>query len=175
MLAALTGVGIGWARGGRVGALGDVAFKNLSLLAMAVVPVLIARLVRLPPSIVRVLLAVGYMGALVVLWQNRRLPWVLVVFVGLALNSLVMLLNGGRMPVTAQVLGSVALGADDPHYVLAAPATRLASLGDVLPVRVGGLGAVLSPGDLLIALGLAGFVQRQMRGDGPPRGTQSGG
>ncbi|HKV44695.1 MAG TPA: DUF5317 family protein [bacterium] len=169
MLAALTGVGIGWARGGCIRALGSVPLKNLPFLGIAVVLVLVARAARVPLPGARALLAAGDLGALVVLWRNRRLPWMSVLFIGLALNTLVMLANGGRMPVTAKVLGLVALGSGDPWYTVAGPDTRWALLGDVLPVRIGGLGAVLSVGDLLMAIGLAGFVARQMRREASPR------
>ncbi len=36
-------------------------------------------------------------------------------------------------------------------------------LGDVVPLGVGALWTVLSLGDLLMALGLAGFIQAEMR------------
>src|SRR2546430_11737070 len=41
------------------------------------------------------------LAALIALWQNRHHPFGLLVCSGLALNSLVILLNGGRMPVSA--------------------------------------------------------------------------
>ncbi|HLW59959.1 MAG TPA: DUF5317 family protein [bacterium] len=166
-------MGIGWARGGSLRALGSVPLKNLPFLGIAVLLVLAARAASVPPVLARALLAAGDLGALIVLWRNRRLPWMPILFIGLALNTLVMLANGGRMPVTGQVLGLMALGSGDPWYTAAGRGTRWAFLGDVLPVRVGVLGAVVSVGDLLMAVGLAGFVARQMgreaiaRGDGP--------
>src|SRR5712691_2405319 len=143
MLAALTGVGLGWARGGRLGALGTVSIVNLSVLGIAVVLVLAARFTPLPPDAARVLEMCGALAALIVLWQNRRHPWMLLVFFGLALNSLVMLLNGGRMPISGPALLRVAHGLSQaqiggaPRYTVVGPATRLPSLGDVLPLRVG--------------------------------------
>src|SRR5207302_10524997 len=43
VLAALTGMGIGWARGGRLGALGGVSFRNPWLLGAAIALALVAR------------------------------------------------------------------------------------------------------------------------------------
>src|SRR5437870_11325336 len=43
ILAALTGMGIGWARGGRLGALGSLSFRNSWLLGTAIGLALIAR------------------------------------------------------------------------------------------------------------------------------------
>jgi uncharacterized protein DUF5317 len=106
---------------------------------------------------------------MVVLWQNRRHPWIPVVLAGLALNSLVMWLNGGRMPLSGAALAAAVQGIgaptwafSDPRHVVASPGTPLAALGDAFPIRVAGYGAVVSPGDLLMSLGLAGFVQRHM-------------
>ena len=53
------------------------------------------------------------------------------------------------------------------RYVLAGPHTRVTALGDTLSVRIGNAGMVLSPGDVVMALGLAGFVQGRMRGATP--------
>jgi hypothetical protein len=164
-------LGIGWARGGSLRALGSVPLKNLPFLGIAFLLVLVARAAPVPPVPARALLAAGDLGALIVLWRNRRLPWMSVLFIGLALNTLVMLANGGRMPVTGQVLGLAALGSGDPWYTVVGQGTRWAFLGDVLPIRVGGLGAVVSVGDLLMAVGLAGFVARHMRRQGDARVT----
>ena len=106
---------------------------------------------------------------MVVLWQNRHHPWIPVVLAGLALNSLVMLLNGGRMPLSAAALAAAAQGIGapawafaDPRYMVVSRGAPLAALGDAVPIRVAGYAAVVSAGDLLMSLGLAGFVQRHM-------------
>ncbi|HTD48295.1 MAG: hypothetical protein E6H00_13355 [Bacillati bacterium ANGP1] len=176
MLAALTGMGIGWARGGRLGALGGVSFRNPWLLGAAIALALVARLFPLPPGAARLLATSASLAALVALWQNRHHPFGLLVCSGLALNSLVIVLNGGRMPVSAFALLGAAHGPDPApppdlsparvpgaRYVLGGPTTRLPLLGDVLPIGLGRVTMVVSPGDLLMGLGLGGFVQRQMR------------
>ncbi|HYM90759.1 MAG TPA: DUF5317 domain-containing protein [bacterium] len=165
---------IGWARGGRTGALERTSLRALPLLGAAVLLVLLARLPVLAPDAARGVGAAAYLAALGFLWQNRAQPWMLVVFLGLALNSLAMFLNGGRMPVSGEALARAGhLGNPGGHgglgwrYVLAGPGTRMAPLGDTLPVRVGSAGVVVSPGDLLMALGIAGFVQGRMRAAPP--------
>ena len=144
--------------------------RGLPILGVAVLLVIVARLAWMPQGSGPALLVAGYLGAIVVLWQNREHPWLILVLFGLALNTVVMLANGGRMPVAGQALahaGGIArpsgLHDADARYLAEGPDTRLAALGDSLPVRVGAFGTVLSPGDLLIAGGLAGFVQAQMR------------
>ena len=167
-MAALAGLLIGWARGGHASALGQVSLKGGWLLGFAALLVLAARLSAFSP-IGPALQSCAYAGAMVVLWQNRHHPWIPVVLAGLALNSLVMWLNGGRMPLSAAALTAAAQGIGaptwafaDPRYVVASPSAPLAALGDAFPFRVAGYAAVVSAGDLLLSVGLAGFVQRHM-------------
>jgi Family of unknown function (DUF5317) len=174
-LAALAGLLIGWARGGHASALGQVALKGGWLLSFTALLVLAARLPPFSP-IGPALQSFAYAGAMVVLWQNRRLPWIPVVLAGLALNSLVMWLNGGRMPLSGAALAAAAQGVHapigafaDPRYVVASPGAPLAALGDVFPIRIAGYySAVVSAGDLLMSLGLAGFLQRHMAKSSAP-------
>ena len=139
-------------------------------MGIAVLLMIIARLAWIPQAPSRALVVAGYLAAMIVLWQNRDHPWLLLVLFGLALNTLTMLANGGRMPLATGALAQaggmarpIGLLDADARYVVGGAGTRLAALGDSLPIRVGGFGAVLSPGDLLIAVGLSGFVQAQMR------------
>ena len=162
---------IGWARGGRLGALGRTSLGGVPLLIAAVAMVLVARMPFLPAAAARVLQGAGYLAALAVLWQNRARPWTLPILLGLGLNTLVIALNGGRMPISAEALVRVTHVIDpaaassglDARHVIVGPGTPLAALGDILPLRAGAMGAVLSPGDLLMGVGLAGFVQAEMR------------
>ncbi len=162
---------MGWVRGGRLDALGHASLRGMSLLGIAVAMILLARMPPTPAVAARVLQGAGYLAALAVLWQNRAHPWMLPILVGLGLNSLVIALNGGRMPISQDALMRVTHAIDpqaaaaslDPRHVTIDPGTHLAMLGDVVPLGVGALGTVLSLGDLLMALGLAGFVQAEMR------------
>lgn len=121
------------------------------------------------------LVSAGYLTALVMLWGNRGRPWFPLLIAGTALNTLVILMNGGWMPIVPAALAGAgeplpAVLADgrvmievDPRHFLAGRGTPLAVLGDSIPMRFGGVGAVMSPGDILMAAGIAGFLQAAMR------------
>ena len=110
-------------------------------------------------------LGLALVGAL----RNRGLgPAVWVATLGLALNALVIVANGGYMPVNAVALRA-AQGAPRVRAVadvrlfnnthLAGPTTRLTPLSDVIPVRLaGGVGNVYSVGDFLLTAGIAALV-----------------
>ena len=115
-------------------------------------------------------LGLALVGAL----RNRDLgPAVWVATLGLTLNALVIVANGGYMPVNVAALRA-AQGQGRVHEIadvrlfnnthLAGPMTRLAPLSDVIPVRLGGgAGNVYSVGDLLLAAGIAALVYRATR------------
>lgn len=91
-------------------------------------------------------------------WHLRRLPGVWLVTLGAALNLLVVLANGGRMPVdatlAAQQLGGIL--AEHGHigqYTVMGADTQLGFLGDWM--SLGPLPEAYSPGDVLIAMGIA--------------------
>lgn len=118
------------------------------------------------PAAAPALAAAGYAAVCVMLWRNRDRPWLPVLFVGAALNGAVIAANGGRMPVSPSLFermgrpvpGSLLAGTD-PRHVLAGSGTHLGWLGDRLFVHAGQLALILSVGDVLLAIGLAGFVQ----------------
>ncbi|MEW6308125.1 MAG: DUF5317 domain-containing protein [Bacillota bacterium] len=103
---------------------------------------------------------------------NIRLPGIPVLGLGAALNCLVIVANGGRMPVSPAVLERVGLGRLIPGlaagvvatHQLLGPETRLKWLADIFP-----LGppyprpAAFSIGDALIAAGLLWLVHWAMR------------
>ena len=110
------------------------------------------------------------------LWHWRVLPGIQLVSLGMLLNLVVMAANGGRMPVSADLLRSAppALVEQLPHaghvgqYVLMTASTRLAFLGDTIPLpdpvrRF--FPQAYSPGDLVSLLGMAlvGFLSVRAR------------
>ncbi len=170
----LAGCVIGWARGGRTGGLSRLSIRALPVLAIGVLLVLAARVPWISPRTAPVLTSIGYLAALGGLWLNMAHRWVGVVLVGTASNALAIIANGGRMPVTRAALerlGGPLLGAGgtgvDPRHILATPGTPLAFLGDHIAVGAGRLAAILSPGDLLMGVGLAGLVQAAMCEEDP--------
>ena len=102
---------------------------------------------------------------LVLVALNTHLPGMKVILVGLLCNLLVIGLNGGRMPATLSALQtsgqanvvSVLRAGEDPGHALATDQTRLLFLADWIPVRPL-IHKVVSPGDILIAVGLAIIV-----------------
>lgn len=107
---------------------------------------------------------------------NLRLPGMPLAALGALLNALAVLANGGHMPVFPWALEAAGLGgyrpllegAGDGAHLLVEGEAPLGFLGDWIPLP----GVVLSPGDLLILLGvflLAGVPRRKTSGD-PERG-----
>lgn len=100
-----------------------------------------------------------------VIWLNRRYVGLWFIGLGALLNALVMLFNGGRMPVDMSLLGNEAYmtkaldlmlkGADNKHVALDA-ATKIPFLADIISVPgFIGLGMpVISIGDIIVAVGL---------------------
>jgi hypothetical protein len=99
---------------------------------------------------------------------NRRLPGMVLVAAGLVLNAAVVAANGA-MPVSLVAAAragvdtrAIALGSD-PRHVLAGERTRWNPIGDVVPVPLPWQAEVVSPGDVLIAAGLAELISVGMR------------
>ncbi len=109
----------------------------------------------------------------------RRPVWPAVAGAGVLLNFLVILLNGGRMPVSAALLadGSARaklLAAGGIYgYAAADASTRLPFLGDVLRIGLpGGTLGYASPGDLVLCAGVLVlcFQMTRYRGAGEGAG-----
>ncbi len=104
------------------------------------------------------MLAASYVLLAMFLWVNRRLPAVPLMLVGVVLNIVVILPNGG-MPVSASALqasgGSAAVldVATGKHHLMT-DQDVLRPLADVIPVRAP-IGIVISVGDILLYLGTA--------------------
>jgi hypothetical protein len=115
------------------------------------------------------LLMLGVLAENVVVDEYNRLAW-LIIFAGIALNTLAIVANGGHMPQSPEAAAAV-WGAD---YVRAdaysghlenvswmGPDSTLAWLCDILPLpRWMPLPNVLSIGDIVLALGAGGWILR---------------
>lgn len=108
--------------------------------------------------------AVALSQLLVLAWvaSNWWRPGMVLVFVGLALNALVMGLNGG-MPVDLDAVR--ALGFEDPtiiegKHVVMTEETRLPWLADVLALPI--VRTIISVGDLVLAAGLVPLTHHLM-------------
>ncbi len=118
----------------------------------------IAPEVAAPLAKTAVVILVGY-G----LWQNRHLRTIWLAAFGLALNTLVMVANGGQMPVSADALKAAGLEdflrfmqtSSDAVHNLVGPDTKLWFLSDVIPLPW--FKKVISPGDAFLLMAVLFF------------------
>ena len=168
--AAVTGgLALGLLRGGSLSGLAELRLRALGLLGAVVAAQLL--LGAVPRWAHPLALGFVYVGIGVWLGLQRgrgahRLGLLLLAG-GWALNVAVMAANGG-MPVAEDARASVGAGGRDVavgnlwKHVHAEEATRLASLGDVIPITVPGFRAVVSVGDLLLLSGVGFLVAGAM-------------
>lgn len=170
-LAVGAGVLLGYLLQGRLRGLGQLRFQGFALVAAAA-GVQVA-LPFAPPGWRAQLILVSY--SLTGAWflvNARQRPvgvrcGVLALAAGWALNLLPIALNGA-MPVSSQAIGEISGDRGGlPHvdirkHMVAGQSTRLARLGDVIPVVP--LRSVVSVGDLLMAGGFAITVASAMAG-----------
>jgi hypothetical protein len=114
-------------------------------------------------------LLASYALLIAFVWVNRRLPAARLMLVGLALNVVVIGLNGG-MPVSADAArvsgageGTLPTAIDDGKHHLMRPSDVLTPLADVIGLPPP-LATVLSIGDVLLYAGVVVFCVVVMRG-----------
>lgn len=159
-------------RGGRLVNLGDIELRAWWLLFIAFA--LQAGTRWLPDAdwaetagLTMVLVSFGLLMLLVAL--NTKKPGMWLVGVGVLMNFTVIAANGG-MPVLAGA-AEVASGftvtepdlSDSFKHVPLDESSTLAFLADVIPLRLAGIGEVISVGDLFLALGLGVFLEHELR------------
>jgi MFS family permease len=122
----------------------------------------------------------AYLLIFVWLWGNWRVPGLQVAAIGIGLNTLALLLNGGQMPIWSVAFAAAGftpadLGSDPFHFVLAtaSPAefvSRGGIFGDVVPIPLPVIRDVLSIGDVLLAIGIFwAIVYSMIRPEAPLR------
>ncbi|CAN5762648.1 hypothetical protein BH23CHL2_BH23CHL2_01430 [soil metagenome] len=165
---------IGIFSGGSLSGFGEARFRYIPLLlAGGLVQVIIFTEYVGTEPIVRELAPYLYVGALaaglVAIYLNRHIFGMKVVFAGALLNFIVIAINGGSMPAREESLriagtlehvqnqhARIEAGEDVqwPQLTFADDDTRLAFLGDVLPIPSAFPAAnVVSIGDVLISAG----------------------
>jgi uncharacterized protein DUF5317 len=155
----VTGLAIGIASGGKLGNLANLRFRwPWFVLAVLV----IREAVLLPPlnriDGVQFIYAAALAGLVTwTAWHIKSLPGAWVVCAGAAMNLIVVLANGARMPVTPELAGVLVRQGHIGQYVLMGPGTNLNWLADwiVFPWPVRG---AYSPGDLVVAVGIGVVV-----------------
>lgn len=107
------------------------------------------------------LVLVSYVPLLLFVWLNRDLTGIWIAGVGILMNFSVIAVNGG-MPVleeAARLAGETGQLILDTKHVLLTDETHLPFLADIIPLP----GAVLSLGDVFLAIGVGVFLEDQMR------------
>jgi hypothetical protein len=156
LIALALGLIAGVATGGKIGNLANLRFR-WPLFVLAVLIVREGALINPFSRIdgVQYVYAVS-LAALVAwtIWHIPRLPGVWLVSTGAGLNLIVVLANGSRMPVAPALAGLLVVRGHIGQYVLMGPDSRLNWLADWIGVP-GPLGGAYSPGDVLVAVGIA--------------------
>ena len=159
-------------RGGRLVNLGDIELRAWWLLILAFG--MQAGTSLLPDSswsesagLIMILASFVLLMVLVVL--NRSSPGMWLAGLGVLMNFTVIALNGG-MPVlagAAEVASGFVVNEPDLSgtykHVLLEENSRLTFLADVIPLRLIGIGEVISLGDIFLALGLGVFLEHELR------------
>jgi hypothetical protein len=115
---------------------------------------------------------VVYAAGLCMLWLNRKEKGFWWIFAGVALNFIVMLVNGGKMPVSVEATASVL----DPSYAQMLidgtavskhaaldGSTILPFLGDIIPLTTPyPIRQVISIGDVIMNFGIFVYLQNVM-------------
>jgi len=111
------------------------------------------------------------------LWQVNRVAGIWLVAVGSALNMVVIAANGGRMPVASALAGSLVQRGHIGQYVVMTSGTHLNWIADWISLRgLIGWGPLeaYSPGDLIVALGIAAVIALAMRAGAGAAETRPG-
>ena len=155
LFAILLGLVFGLLTGGSVGNLSRLRFRWAWVILLAVIvreSVLLTPLNRVDGAQYVYVLALAAIVAWTV-WHFDSLRGIWLVTAGAALNLLVIVVNGARMPVAPELAASLVRRGNLGQYTVMGAQTHLNLLGDWISLRPAP--EAYSPGDLLIALGLA--------------------
>ncbi|MEE8375080.1 MAG: DUF5317 domain-containing protein [Acidimicrobiia bacterium] len=159
-------------RGGRLINLGDIELKSWWLLLVSLGFQLGTR--WLPDetwseTVGVVMMLVSFVLLMILVTLNRTKPGMWIVGIGVLMNFTVIAINGG-MPVlagAAEVASGFTVAEPDISgsfkHVLLDETSRLTFFADVIPLRLAGIGEVISLGDIFLALGLGVFLEHELR------------
>ena len=169
----LLGVGLGYLLGGRLGGFRSVRIRALWLVwlaasvqfaqySLAGVRHFVEDVVGVPMLALVFAIVLGWLAINLPGWPAAIRVAGLAIVLGAALNAVVIAANG-RMPYDPAAVAKVSerAGLETPKNEPAGAGTRLAWLGDTIPIP--GLRKVASPGDVLISVGTCAFVVLAMR------------
>jgi len=159
LVVAVLAVAVAVAAGGD--RLAHLRVRAVRLLVVAAVLQLVSGTLASGSVAIRVLALI--LSALLValfLWGNWQVAGIPLIAAGLLLNCVVVVLNFA-MPVSVDAAARAGLTpaelrlGDDPFHERIGPHTLLADLGDTIPVALPMQPQVVSPGDVLVAAGVA--------------------
>src|SRR5262245_17057242 len=167
----LLGLVLGLLAGGSIGNLARVQLRWVGVLLIAVIlrfatEFLLARGVAIVDTLRLPLFAIAFGMLLAGLWVNRTHPGLRLAFVGILLNTIAILANGGRMPIWEPSLTAAGFTTADLtpfHVLLTGPLSldfllHAGPLADILPIPLPVVQNVLSIGDVFLTAGLAFFL-----------------
>ena len=168
--ALLAALALGRVGGGSLEALGGLALRRRRLAVAALLVQAAGALAGGPLTagglVVSAVLLLAFLAA------NRRVRGTGLLALGLLANAVAVAANGA-MPVSAPAAARAGVPEAARHldgrHEPAGPGTRLPWLGDVVPVPLPVRPEVVSPGDVLVAAGLAQLVVLGMRPAGRQR------
>ncbi len=142
--------------GGKVTRLADVRITNIwaVMVSLALQIIVITVMPDAEPVALAVAHVISYLFAGYFLWANRRIPGVAILAIGWAMNAVVISINGGVMPATAQT-GDRGTGAAE-GFLNSRPMSspQFSFLGDNFAMpETWPIHNVFSLGDVFIALG----------------------
>src|SRR5688572_30643176 len=176
LISLVIGLALGVAAGGNILNLASVRMRLLQLLFLGLV-VRYATQYAIEIGITEadtyrlILFGGGFLLLLIGLWVNREQPGLPLAFVGILLNAVVIVVNGGYMPVWEPIVVAAGLtpaevGSTFHRIVSATPAGGIPSdflaqagpLGDIIPIPFPFIQNVISIGDLFLGAGLGFFL-----------------
>ena len=170
--------------GGGLPRLADLRLRWIWVLGLAIAFRLAAVLLGQQPIAEQVPVAWGFLAAYLLLFlflgANWTVPGLQVAAVGIGLNTLAVILNGGQMPIWAGAYAAAgfppeAIGNDPFHFLISSGTvaefvSRGGIFGDVVPLPIPVIRDVVSIGDILLALGIFwAIVYSMIRPEAPVR------
>lgn len=159
-------------RGGRLVNLGDIELRSWWLLFIALGLQLGTGFLpdeSWSETAGLVMVLVSYLLLMGLVLLNRREPGMWLAGLGVLMNFVVIAINSG-MPVlagAAEVASGFTVSEPDLSgtfkHVLLDESSRLTFFADVIPLRLVGIGEVISLGDIFLALGLGVFLEHELR------------
>ena len=159
-------------RGGRLINLGDIELKSWWLLLVSLGLQLGTQ--WLPDetwseTVGVIMVLVSFVLLMILVTFNRAKAGMWIAGIGVLMNFTVIAINGG-MPVlagAAEVASGFTVAEPDISgsfkHVLLDETSRLTFFADVIPLRLVGIGEVVSLGDIFLALGLGVFLEHELR------------